>query len=178
MARVFETQTIEVDPFASPVVNVNLDKDFDVLEAAIIANTVKASGVREITLGLIYDDAVTAQHSLSLETILVGQNITKVANVAISDIQTVQFTEFIDHSIVNDTMRLTILTLSIVGAQVNQFTTEINQLDPFNPITIGTPVAATGTLLESHLVNVGSLVKTTSVSSGTLNSVLVIVSQV
>ena len=177
MARVFETQTIEIDPFASPVVNVNLDKDFSVLEAAILTNTVKASGVREITLGLVYDDAVTAQHSLSLETILVGQNIAEVANVAISDIQTVVFTEFIDHSIVNDTMRLTILTLSVGLAQVNQFTTELNQLDPFNPITTGTAVAALGTLLESHLVNVGSLVKTPDVSSGTLNSVLVVLSE-
>lgn len=176
MAKVFETQTIIVDPFAAPVVNVNLDKDFDVLEAAILTNTVLPRGKREITLGLVYDDAVTAQHSLSIEPILVGKNIADVTNVAISDIQTIQFTEFIESSIVNDTMRLSILTLSIAGAQVNSFSTQNVELDPSNPITVGLAVAVVGTELESHLCNVGSL-DSSGKAQGTVNAVAVIVSQ-
>ena len=76
-------------------------------------------------------------------------------------------------TISDDTMRLSILTLSIAGAQVNSFTTQGVQLDPVNPITVGLPVLATGTLLESHLVNVGSLANT----AGTINAVEIIVSQ-
>lgn len=173
MARVYETQTIIVDPNASPIVNVNLVKAFDVLEAAILSNVVRPSGVREITLGLVYDDGVVAQHSISIFPILVGNNIADVSNSPLADIQTIQFTEFIDATISNDTMRLSILTLSIAGAQTNNFTTQRVQLDPVNPITVGLPVLATGTLLESHLVNVGSLANT----AGTINAVEIIVSQ-
>jgi len=176
MARVFETQTILVDPFAAPVTNQPLNKNFQVLECAIITNTVKARGVREITLGIVYDDGVAAQASLSLFPILVGQNIAAVSNVPISDIETIQFTEFVESSLVNDTFRLTILTVSIAGAQVNNFSTELNQLDPFDPITTGTPVQDLGTIKESHLCNVGSL-DSSNTKGGTLNSVLITVSQ-
>lgn len=176
MTKVFETQTIVVDPFASPVVNVNLNKNFDVLEAAIITNTVKASGVKEITLGLVYDDAVTSQHNFSLETILVGNNIPEAINIDMSDSKTIEFAEFIEHSIVNDTMRITILTISSSTASENEYTTKLNQLDPSAPITTGVSLPSFGILFESHLVNVGSLVKSTSTSSGTLNSVLILLS--
>ncbi len=176
MSRVYETQTIEVDP-SLPVVNLDLDKDFDVLEAAIITNTVKPSGVRELTLALVYEDSVTAQHSLSLEAITVGNNIDVVTNQALGDIQTIQFTEFIDHTIVNDSISVTILTLSIVGVQVNEVTTQKLQFDPSSPITTGESVLATGTLVESHLVNVGSLSKPSSVGAGTLNAIAILVAQ-
>lgn len=180
MARVFETQTVTVDSYAAPITNVNLDKDFSVLEVAIISSIVKPRGVKEITLGIVYDDAVTLQASLSLETILVGHNIGVVANTALADIQTVLFTEFVESSISDDSMRVTILTISVVGAQVNQYSTSSNQLDPSNPITTGTAITALGTLLESHLVNVGSLQHTTQEPTrgqGTINSILIIVSQ-
>lgn len=176
MARVFETQTIEVDPFAAPLTNQNLNKNFQVLEAAIITNIVRASGKREITIGLVYDDAVVAQASLSLFPILVGNNIADVVDSPITDIQTVMFTEFVEASIVNDTMRLTILTISEVGAQVNNYSAQVQQLDPSAPITVGVPFGDTGTLLESHLVNVGSL-DSNGTAQGTINSVIVTVSQ-
>lgn len=176
MARVFETQTIIVDPFAVPVTNVNLNKNFSVLEAAIITNIVKASGVREITLGLVYDDAVVSQASYSVFPILVGNNIADVIDSPITDVQTINFTEFIEASIVDDTMRLSLLTISVVGIQVNNYSAQVIQLDPANPITVGLPFGDTGTLKESHIVNVGSL-DSNNTSQGTINSVVVTVSQ-
>ena len=178
MATVYETQTIQVDPNAAPVVNVNLNKNFDVLEAAIISNTVKASGVREITLGIVYDDALVSQHSITLETFTVGNNIADITNVIMADVQAIQFTEFINHTISDDTISVTVLTLSTVSVQVNQFSTQKFQFDPSSPITVGVAVPAFGTFLESHLVNVGSLVKTTTVASGTLNAVSLFVTTV
>ncbi len=177
MARVFETQTVIVDPNAAPVINVDLDKDFTPLEVAIITNELQPSGVRKITLGIVYDDGVQAQHTISLETITVGNNIANITNVALSDILTNAFTEFIEHTISNDTISVTILTISGGSADVNNVSTQRFQLDPDDEITTGIVVPATGTLIESHLVNVGSLSRpsTTTFGAGTLNSVLIIV---
>jgi len=174
---VYETQTLQVDPNAAPMVNVDLDEDFDVVEVAIISNTVKPSGVREITLGIVYDDASTAQHSLSIETVTVGNNITDITDVVLSDIQTMEFVEFIDHTVVRDTISVSILTLSTVGVEVNRISSQKFQLDPNTPITTGVPVLATAVFLESHLVNVGSLVKTSTVGSGTLNAIALFVTE-
>jgi len=177
MARVFETQTVIVDPNAAPVVNVNLDKNFTPLEVAIISNELQPSGVRKITLGIVYDDGVADQHTISLETITVGNNIANITDVALSDVLTNAFTEFIEHTISNDTMSVTILTISGGAADVNNISTQKFQLDPSAPITVGVVVPAAGNLIESHLVNVGSLSRpnTTSFGAGTLNSVLILV---
>lgn len=177
MAIVFETQTVIVDPNAAPVVNVDLDKDFTPLEVAVITNELQPSGVRKITLGIVYNDAVTAQHTISLETITVGNNISNITDVALSDVLTNAFTEFIEHTLSNDTMSVTILTISGGAADVNNVSTQRFQLDPSAPITTGVVVPAAGTLIESHLVNVGSLSRpsTTSFGAGTLNSVLILV---
>lgn len=177
MARVYETQTVIVDPNAASVVNLDLDKDFDPLEVAIITNELQPSGTRKITLGIVYNDAVTAQHTISLQTITVGNNIADISNVVLTDVLTNAFTEFIDHTISDDTMSVTILTISGGSADVNTVSTQKFQADPAAPITTGVVVPATGTLIESHLVNVGSLSRpsTTSFGAGTLNSVLILV---
>lgn len=177
MARVFETETFIVDPEAAPVVNLNLGKNFTPLEVAVITNELQPSGKRKITLGIVYDDAVPAQHTISLETITVGNNISNVTDQALSDVLTNAFTEFIEHTLSGDTMSVTILTISGGVADVNNVSTQKFQLDPASPITTGIVVPAAGNLIESHLVNVGSLSRpsTTSFGAGTLNSVLIIV---
>ena len=175
MTKVFETQTILVDPNGPPVTNVNLDKDFIVTNVSIITNTVKANGVREITLGIIYEDTSSNQRSISLETILVGNNINDVTDVTLADVQTINQTLFIDHTIKDDTISVTILTISTVGAKTNQFTTRKFQFDPSNQIITGIPVVTAADVADSHLVNVGSLVKTDSVNSGTMNAVALFV---
>ena len=177
MARVYETQKVTVDPNGAAIVNQNLGKNFSPLEVAIISNTVLASGVRVITLGVVYDDAVTAQHTLSIQTIKVGNNIADITDVALTDVLTNKFTEFIDHTIEKDTMSVSILTISGGIADVNNVSTQKFKLDPNAPITTGVVVPATGTLIESHLVNVGSLSRpsTTAFGQGTLNSILIIV---
>lgn len=182
MARVFETQTIDIDPNnPNPVItNVNLDKDFEVLEVAVITNTITNEAHRIITLGIVYDDAVTLQHSVSVLTIRVGNSIADVTDVALNDIGTIVFTEFVDDAIAGDSFITSIVTISVVGAQVNQYSTQKAQLDPSNPITVGLPVLAAGTLLESRLVNVGSIQHSTqepTIGQGTLNAIEIIVSQ-
>jgi len=178
MALVIATQTLQIDPNASPLTNVNLAQNFNVVEAVIITNTVKPNGVREITLQIIYDNQVVNQHSVSLETITTGQQLPDLTNVVLADLQQIAFTEFIDHTLVNDTISVTILTISDVSIPVvNQISTQRVQLDPSSPITAEATFFSSTTLKETHSVNVGSLVKTSSVASGTLNSVLLIVAQ-
>lgn len=176
MTQVFETQTILVDPNAAPVNLVLLDKDFFINRIEVITNTVLPSGVREITLGIHYDDAVTLQHVFSLETFKVGNNIADL-NVALSQSATIQFMEFIDHTIVDDTISVTILSVGTTTAQVNNLVTRKFQLDPSNPITTGVPISLAGQFIESHLTNVGSLVNTSDVNPGTLNSIAFVVAQ-
>lgn len=173
MTNVFETQTVIADPNAAPIVNVNLNKNFDVLEAAIITNIVKPSGVREITLGIVYDDAVTDQHSLSLETITVGNNLADI-DIAMADTMNMQFVEFIDHTLSGDTVSVTVLSISKVIVENTRIVSQKFQLDPSNPISTGIPlVGVTASIVESHLTNVGSIAKPSNVGAGTLNSVYI-----
>jgi len=171
MTKVFETQTILIDPNAPPVTNVNLDKDFIVTHIAIITNTVKDNGIREVTLGIIYEDAMSNQRTYSLETILVGNNIPDVMDVTLTDTQVVNQALFIEHTIKDDTVSVTILTISTGGIETNQYTTAKFQLDPSNPITTGIPVMTASEIMNSHMINVGSLTKPSNVGSGTMNSI-------
>lgn len=180
MTVIFETQTFLVDPFGSPITNVNLDKNFFVLAVSILTNTVRPNGVREITLALVYEDSSALEHSISIQTILMGQNIPAVTDVVLLDIETIRFTKFLNHSIVNDTMRVSIITISFVGAAVvNNYSVEKNQLDPANPITVGTPVLALADYVDSHIVNLGSLTssKNNNVNQGTINSAMILLTE-
>jgi hypothetical protein len=176
MARVFETQTIDIDFNPSvPITNVNLDKDFEVLAVAVLTNTITPNAHRIVTLGIVYDDAVTSQHSLSVFPFIAGNNIPDAVNLPLNDIQTIQFVDFVDSTIRNDEFISSIITLSTVGAQVNQYSTQKEVLVPSTPITVGDSVAALGTILESRLLNVGSIQG--QLGQGQVNSIEVIVTQ-
>jgi len=177
MTRIYETQTVTIDPRITEEVTINLDKDFDVLEMAVITNTLKAGGVREVTLGILYDDSVTMQHIIHWLTITVGNSIVDVTNQSMDAVNTLEFTNWIDHTIKDDEIKVTLISVyNLVGSADNQFSTKKVQLDPSNPITTGISFNVLGNQTESHLVNVGSLTKTLDVNSGTMNAVAIVLS--
>ena len=77
-------------------------------------------GVQEITLGIIYDDATPLQHTYSLHTVELGASIPEVTGVVLGDVNTIELIEFIHHSINNDKMFVTILTMSRGGIENNE----------------------------------------------------------
>lgn len=176
MARVYYTQSLIIDPEGAAVTNVNLDEDFDVEDVAILTNEVQSNGKRKVTIGIVYNNSVTAQHSISLSHITLGQGVTPVTNSAIADIQTVQFTEFVEHTIKDNTMIVTVVTFSIVGAQVNRVSTQNLVFDPAALLS-AVAVTALGTVLESHMINTGSIAQPNNVGAGTVRGTALIVTQ-
>ena len=186
MVRVFATQTIEVDPRtanATQPTNVNLAQAFSVLGISIVSTTTNRYGVTSVTLGIVYDNAVTAQASYSFHIARVGADIDEITNTAIGDIQTVKFTKFVPLNSRTNTLQLAVITISTIGVQVNSISTAGFLLDPTAPITAGA-IAVTGTILDSALISVGSLVHVrardtndTGVGAGSQRAVSLVISQ-
>lgn len=175
MARVVETQTITIDPEAAPVANVNLSKNFTLESASILQNTLLPSGKRQVTFVLVYDDAVALQSSFSVETFLLTAGQAPSLNTVMADAQTANIVEFIENSIKDNSIQLTVITFSTAVARVNRFTAISQTFNPAAPITTGIVVAPLGTLLDQHVVNCGSLAKPSSFGGGTVTGVMGIV---
>jgi len=168
------TQKFTLDPNGPPIFNVNLISPDPVKAATIVTNTLRADGVREITLGTVHEDGTDAQESVTVDYVTVGKDIADLTDFQLTSARTVNSVLFVPLSITGNSQTIAIITLSVVAARLASVTTQKFLLDDLVDDEL---ISAVGTTDGAFLAVTGEFSQPNStVSQGAKEAVLVTVS--
>ena len=176
MARILVTQKLILDPNI-PISAVNLTSIEPFVSAAITTNTIRADGIREVTLAAVHDQGTDAQSTVTVQYFTIGKNIADLSNQILTEVGTVASVLFVPITVVGDTQTIAVITISAVAADDNAISTQKVLLDFDAPIT-ALVVTADGPIIGQFLAVTAELSKpNTGVAQGTKEAVLISVSQ-